>query len=35
MASQLLLDSALGRFSLGTAASSLGRGTPVCALWRR
>lgn len=35
MASRLLLDSAPGRFSLGTAASSLGRGTPACALWRR
>lgn len=35
MASQLLLDSVLGRFSLDTTASSLGRGTPVCALWGR
>lgn len=35
MASRLLLDSAPGRFSLGTAASFLGRGTPVCALWER
>lgn len=35
MASRLLLDSAPGRFSLGTAVSSLGRGTPACALWGR
>lgn len=35
MVSGLPLDSAPGRFSLGSAASSLGRATPVCALWER
>lgn len=29
------MDTALGRLSLGTVASCLGRGTPACALWGR